>query len=245
MGYPTVSVVVTSFNRPTMLRSCLLSVAAARPHEIFIADDGSDCLTPEGRPFSVVKVAGFALYGRVKWGVVSNPPISVDARMSTARQGRLINEALSYCEGDVALLICDDDLMHPGWLDAIRAHWAEYPQRELARGTWLQFEDGDTPGEDDPPCGLDERQMTAGNFAWHSSLHRDRGVRWPESAFNCLDNGFLENCQKAGVSQLNVPCIGRAGHRREHPLANGNYANGTGHHTAAFRQVLAAGRLER
>ena len=236
---PRVAVVVTSFNRPRLLDACLRSIALARPDEVFVCDDGSDL---EG--FNVAVTVGRALYQRTHYSIVSNPPIGVDARMTTPRQGALINRALTYVTGEITTLCCDDDVLHPGWLDALRAHWAEFPQRELARGTWLQFEDGDTPSEDDPACPLDIRGMTAGNFAWHSSLHRDRGVRWPEDALNCLDNGFLENCQRAGVSQLRVPCVGRAGWRREHPLANGNFATGTGHHTPAFRAVLESGKLE-
>lgn len=238
MTTPRVSVIVVTYQRPQMLRACLLSVALARPDQVMVVDDGS-----EG--YSVVNVVANALYQRVEYGLIQGAPLTVDERMTVPRQGRLINEALTHATGEIVTLICDDDLMHQGWCDALRAHWTAHPQRELARGSWLQFEGGDTPSEDDPPCALDVRQMTAGNFAWHASLHRDRGVRWPESAFNCLDNGFLESCQKAGVSQLNAPHIGAlAGWRREHPLANGNYANGTGHHTAAFRAVLAAGRLE-
>lgn len=223
-----------------MLDLCLRSIALARPDEVFVADDGSDA-----ESFNVCVTVGRALYQRTHYSIVSNPPISVDERMSQPRQGALINRALSYVTGDVTCLICDDDLMHPGWLDAVRAHWTQHPQRELARGTWLCFEDGQTPSEDDPPCGMDERQMTAGNFAWHSSLHRDRGMRWDESAFNCLDDSFLWACQQGGVRQLGVTHIGAiAGWRREHPLANGNFADGKRRHTEAFRAVLASGSME-
>lgn len=227
-----------------MLRECLLSVAAARPDEVFICDDGSDCLCESGRPFNVHRVAGFALYQRVQYLILTNPPIPPAVRMVAPRQGALINRALRYVEADITTLICDDDLMHPGWLDAIRAHWWQHPQRELARGAWLQFEDGQTPSDEDEECPLDARQMTAGNFAWHSSLHRDRGIRWPEDTLNCLDDGFLGNCHKGAVPFLNVPEIGLAGWRREHKKANGNYANGAGRHLPEFAAVLAGGRLE-
>ena len=243
-AYPRVAVVVTSFNRPRMLRECLLSVAAARPDEVFICDDGSDCLTETGRPMSIHRIVGFAFYYRVKYLVLSNPPIPPAIRMVAPRQGALINRALDLVECEITTLICDDDIMHPGWLDAVRMHFWEQPQRELVRGDWLQFEDGQTPSERDEECPLDARQMTAGNFAWHSSLHRERGVRWSEEDLNCLDNSFLDACRKKHIGVFGVPNLGIAGWRREHPKANGNYANGRAGHRPEFMDILAAGALE-
>lgn len=244
MSEPRISVVVTSFNRPRLLRECLLSVAAARPYEVFIADDGSDCLTAEGRPFSVPRVAAFALLYRCHFAIVQNPPLSVDERMTAKRQGELVNRAFAQATGDIYTLICDDDLMHPGWLDALRAEWTANPNRELVRGTWLQFEDGQTPSEADPLCPMDDRQMTAGNFAWHASLTRERGAEWPVGLLNCLDNGFLWNLHARNVGQFGAPHVGMAGWRREHPKANGWFADGMGNHSQAFRAVLASGSLE-
>lgn len=232
---PKVSVVVTSFNRKRMLAECLASLVAARADEVIVCDDGST--------FNVAAVCAGALHGRCRWALVAAPPLTVDERMATIRQGRLINDALALTSGEIQYLICDDDLVAPGWLDALRAHWAEYPQRELVRGDWLVFTDGDTPGEADPPCPLDERQMTAGNFAWHASLTRERGVEWPTDQLNCLDNGFLVNCHRHGISQYGVPNVGMAGHRRDHAKTNIRHSDGS-RHLESFRAVLASGSME-
>jgi hypothetical protein len=219
-----------------MLRSCLLSVAAARADEVYVCDDGSE--------FSVCRVAALALYGRVKYGIVGAPPVPVDTRMTVPRQGRLINEALGYITGDVATLVCDDDLLDIGWLDALRAHWGEHPDDGLVRGDWLQFTDGQPPSPADPPCPLDARGMTAGNFAWHMRLVHERGVRWPTDYLNCLDNGFLVACHGAGSSMYEAPHIGAlAGWRRTHPYVNVLYTDGS-RHTEGFREVLERGFLE-
>lgn len=230
-----VTVIVHSYARPKMLRECLLSVAAGRPEQVIVADDGS--------PFDVAVVVGRALYQRVEYTIVSNPECDVETRMRVPRQGELINRALTYATQEIICDICDDDLHAPGWYDALRAEWTVNPQRELVRGTWLQFNDGDAHGEGDPECPLDERGMTAGNFAWHASLTRDRGVQWPTGQTNCLDNGFLWSCNNHGVSQFNVPLIGFAGWRREHAKANIHYSDGQ-NHTDAFRAVLAGGLME-
>lgn len=238
MSTPRISVVVTSLERKRMLRECLMSIRAGRPDEVIVVDDGTT-------GFSVARVVAFALYPTIPYKLIWADPLTVDERMTTRRQGRLINDGFALAEGDIYSLCCDDDLVAPGWYDALRAHWIEHPQRELVRGSWLQFEDGATPSEADPPCSLDGRQLTAGNFAWHASLTRERGITWPEGLQNCLDNGFLWSCQAHGVSQFTVPYIGaQAGWRREHPLANGWFADGQGRHTEAFRAVLESGSLE-
>jgi glycosyltransferase involved in cell wall biosynthesis len=238
---PRVSVVVTSFNRPRLLDLCLRSIALARPDEVFICDDGSDL---EG--FNVPVTVGRALYQRTHFSIVANPPITVDERMTVCRQGALINRALAYASGDIATLICDDDLMAEGWLDALRAHWTIKPRTALVRGRWLVFADGDTPSLTDPPSPMcPARKMTAGNFAWRADLTRGDPPRcaWPTAQLNCLDDGFLRSLQRAGVDVFKVPSVGFAGWRREHPLANGNFKNGKDH-LESFRRVLEAGCLE-
>lgn len=234
-----VSVVVTSFNRPRLLDLCLRSVAAARPDEVWICDDGSDL--PD---FNVAVTAGRALYQRCHYSIVANPPLPVDERMTTCRQGALINRALAYASGDVCTLICDDDLMAEGWLDELRAHWVLKPRTALVRGRWLVFNDGEGPTMDDPPSPMcPARKMTAGNFAWAGHLTATSKAVWPEAQLNCLDDGFLRSLHRAGVDVFKVPSVGFAGWRREHPLANGNFSNGRDH-LESFRAVLGAGSLE-
>lgn len=234
----TVSVIVTSFNRPTLLRECLMSVAAARPDQVIVADDGSD--------FNVAVVAARALYQRVEYTIAANPPIAVGERMTVRRQGALINRALGHATGDIATLICDDDLMAPGWLDTLRAHWTIAPRTRLIRGKWLIFQQGETPTLANPRCPMcPYRKMTAGNFAWRADLTRGDRPRcqWPEAQLNCLDDGFLRSLHAAGVDVFNVPEVGFAGWRREHPKVNNNHSDGSGH-LESFRAVLEAGWLE-
>lgn len=233
-----VSVLVHTFARPRLLRECLLSVAAADPDQVIVIDDGS-----EG--YSVPKVVALALYQRVEYALICAPPMTVAERMVTPRQGKLINQAmLDYVTGDVCCGICDDDLMAPGWLDALRAHWEANPDHELFKGDWLQFSDGETPSLDDPPCPLDPRGMTAGNFAWHMRLVRERGVRWPEGVLHCLDNGFLVSCHEHGATMYDAPHIGSlAGWRRDHPLVCVKHLD-EGHYSADFKAALERGYLE-
>jgi hypothetical protein len=227
---PRVTVLVHSYNRPRLLREALASVVAGQPDEIIVVDDGST--------FDVAAVC--AEFGARLHGA---PPMTVDERMTQPRQGRLINEACALATGDILCSLCDDDLHYHLWYLFLRAAWVREPERELVRGRWLQFEDGKGPTLNDPECRMDDRQMTAGNFAWHASLTRDRGARWPTNITNCLDNGFLISLTGIGVGSLTVPNVGIAGWRREHPWINGRYSNGA-QHTPGFRDLLERGWLE-
>lgn len=233
MSVTTVAVLIPTYNRPRCLAAALASVAAARADQCIVVDDGS-----------TYDVAALCADYPVTDMLIS-PPMTPEERMRTPRQGRMLNRALELVRCDATTLLCDDDLFHPGWLDALRAAWKREPGRELVRGDWLQFADGDIPSEADPPCPLDRAlNMTAGNFAWHTSLTRDRGVRWDETAFNCLDAFFLNAIRRAKVDVFRVPTVGLAGWRREHPLVNGNYSMNGNRHTPAFLDVLRAGYLE-
>ena len=239
----TVAVVIPTFNRRRMLYEALCSVMAARPDEVVLIDDGTDAYDVADM-FQRCFVLPAAQQGYpTTFRLLSAPPITVDMRMSTPRQARLINEALRDVRCDVVTMLCDDDLFAPGWLDAIRQHWTEYPERELVRGDWLMFEDGEIPTLDDPPCPLDRAMsLTAGNFAHHISLTRDRGVQWPENKFNCLDAGFLESVRAAKVDVFRVPTIGLAGWARFHDFQNGLHSDGSRHRNSL--RPLLAGYLE-
>lgn len=227
---PTVTVIVHSFNRPRMLADALASVVAGRPDEIVVADDGST--------FDVATLA--ARHGA---RLLALPPLTVDERMTVFRQGGLVNAALRISTGDIIAYLCDDDLHNACWYDDLRAAFAARPTLGLVRGYWKVFRDGSQPRFDDPPCPLDRRKMTAGNFAHHRRLYDDHGVRWPVGVANCLDHHFLCACHAAGFDQFRAPLVGYAGWRREHDLANGNYSDGNAH-TPEFRAILAGGFLE-
>jgi hypothetical protein len=230
----TVCEIVVSFNRPRCLREALSSVAAADPDQLIVVDDGSLFDVPD-------ICADFPVMD-----YVFGPAMSVDERMSTPRQGRLINEALRLVRRDVVSLLCDDDLRAEGWYETLRAHWTIEPRAKLIRGRWLLFHDGATPSLTDPESPMCQaRKMTAGNFAWRADLTRgDRPrCRWPVDRLNCLDDGFLWSLQRAGVDVFNVGSVGLAGWRREHPKVNNNHSDGSGH-LESFRAVLEAGWLE-
>lgn len=224
----TVTAIVLSYNRPRMLREALETVAANRPDQVVLVDDGSD--------FDAVGVA--RAYVELSGWIVA-PPMAVAERLVTPRLGSLINQALALATGDVCSYICDDDLWAPGWLDAVRNHWAAHPDATLVRGDWLVFRDGEAATPECPPCRLDERQLTTGNFAHRRGLP---GAVWPTHSVSSHDDLFCWNLYRAGVPIFGVPRVGFAGWRREHKY-NALHFTEDHHYTPAAAAMLA-GLLE-
>lgn len=224
-----ITAIVLSFNRPRMLSEALASLREARPDEVLVVDDGSDFDVPE-----VVRASFPAA------GFVLAPPLTIEERLTTPRLGRLINAALGIASGDVIGYLCDDDLFDAGWLDRLRDFYARHPATPLVRGGWLSFREGEPPAPDCPPCDLDERQMTTGNFAHRRDCP---GARWNPHTVSSHDDMFLWGLQRAGVDLYRVPHVGLAGYRRLHRHNALNFTTGHGY-TAEARAVFAGGWLE-
>lgn len=201
----TIATILLSYNRPRMLREALSSLAAAAPDQLIVTDDGSDFDVRAGlRAFSAFSVVT----------VIDAPKMTTAERLITPRLGSLINQALSKVTCDVVTYLCDDDLFHPGWLDACRAWFDLHPAEHWTRGTWYQFQDGDTPGAE--VCPLDHRQLTTGNFAHRIDCYRDEGIRWNESTVACHDDMFLWDVHRHHNTHA-IPDSGAvAGWRRLH-----------------------------
>ncbi|KPV51455.1 hypothetical protein SE17_21080 [Kouleothrix aurantiaca] len=172
----TVAVILLSYNRPRMLREALATIPPGT--ELIVTDDGSD--------FDVQAVVRAAFPDAQ---FVLAPPLTIDERLHTPRLGRLINQALGRVQAPAVTYLCDDDLFAPGWLDAAAGFFARNPGEHWVRGTWYQFQDGQTPGQE--VCPLDGRQLTTGNFAHAMACVHGCGIRWNEATIACHDDVFL------------------------------------------------------
>jgi glycosyltransferase involved in cell wall biosynthesis len=225
----TVTAIVLSYNRPRMLGEALATVAANRPDQVVVVDDGSR--------FDVVPLVEAHCPGA---RYVIADAMTPQQRLVTPRLGSLINRAYGKATGDVIALLCDDDLWAPGWLDAVRAHFAAHPEATLVRGDWLVFRDGEPATAVCPPCPLDDRQMTTGNFAHRRGLP---GAVWPTHTVSSHDDEFCWNLYRAGHPIFGgVPRVGFAGWRREHKFNALHFT--TDHHYAPNAAAMLAGLLE-
>ena len=123
---PRVSVIVLSMHSPWLLAECLASVAAhggtAVPYEVIVVCNGA---TPDLVLFAQRRLRG----ARV---VVSDVNLGF---------GGGNNYAASLARGELLLLLNDDVVVEPGWLDALVAAMDEHPE-VAAVGSRILFPDG-------------------------------------------------------------------------------------------------------
>lgn len=228
-----VAVILLSYNRPRMLNEALASLirAGGIMSQVVVVDDGSD--------FDVVAQVRRALPDA---GFVLASPMSVDERLVTPRLGRLINQALQLVTAPYVTYLCDDDLFHPGWLQAISDFFRRTPGQHWTRGDWFVFEDGQEPTSL-RPCPLDPRQLTTGNFAHWTACYRDEGIRWNETTIACHDDAFLWDVHRFHNTHAVPHCGAIAGWRRLHAHNALSYVAGAGY-AANAAELFAGGSLE-
>lgn len=203
-----VSVIVFSYNRPRMLGEALRSIVGA--DEVCVLDDGSS--------FNVDKIVASSGLScpLIRTSVASG--LTVKERVATARFGRNANKAIREASGDVIAYLCDDDLFHHGWIEAVKDAWDGNPDLHWARGKWGVFQDGTVPrpiGE--CLCPLSERhRMTTGNFAHRRTCPGECGVWWSETKVAVHDNWLINYALPKAHSYESIPEVGLAGWRREH-----------------------------
>jgi GT2 family glycosyltransferase len=108
---PRVSVIIPSFNQPDLLSNCLNSIAYFSLHpklEVIVVDNNSDAATRE-------VLANYA--PRPNWRIVYNP--------INRGFGPAINQGLQLATGDFLILLNNDTIVTPFWLDRLTVHFRD------------------------------------------------------------------------------------------------------------------------
>lgn len=184
-----------------MLREALSTVLDC--DQLIVTDDGSD-FDVRALVRGCRKDAYFATASKM----------TIDERLTTPRLGWLINRALGLVTCDIVTYLCDDDLFHPDWINAVRNWFDANPTEHWTRGRWYQFQDGAEPGAEH--CPLDSRMLTTGNFAHRIDCYRDEGIRWSEGTVACHDDVMLWNVHRVHNTHAIPDCGAVAGWRRLH-----------------------------
>jgi len=117
------AVILSSYNRPTMVQQAIASVREqGAPHQLIVTDDGSDPATLraieaalDGDPDARLLVSTRA---RVGLGALRDP---------TLRAVRCINDALALVDADFVHYLPDDDWYAPGRFEAFEEWFARHP----------------------------------------------------------------------------------------------------------------------
>lgn len=183
-------ILLTSYNRPTMLREALYGIHQLNyPREFFkvtIIDDASTIGNP-GR--SCEEILGES----IRWNCVH---IEDTKEAKLARKGswigREMNRSILYTESDVIIWTMDDDIILPCYLIDLNQYYLDNPEVKYAYCNLIEINrDGEKVGPHwlnnsvplPPPGRLDASQVTYRRecFIDHSD------IRFPYPKTSCLD----------------------------------------------------------
>lgn len=214
---PTVSVIVTTFNRGALLDRCLTHLARQRfraGDEVIVADNGSTDDT-------AVVVTRHA----------SRFPVPLTRLMEpTPGKSHALNAAARIANGEIVALTDDDVAVGTGWLSALRAAFGDFsiaitggavePEWERPAPGWLRALSGEHPrlaaplglldyGDDAEPLG--PRTLLGANMALRRSVLIDLGGfathlgKLRGTLLSGEDHELCQRVQLAGWRALYVP----------------------------------------
>jgi len=113
------------YDRPEMVKNALQSINESTYTNFTIAfiDDGSEF---EGKPI-VEEILKSELLGKV---IFYNTNDSIENKLAQGGSvfGKLANEALQTTNCDIALMLCDDDALTPGYLEYLNEYFKLNPE---------------------------------------------------------------------------------------------------------------------
>jgi len=208
-----VTCILTSYNRPRMVRQALGSVARQthRNHELLVFDDSTIFDVREA-------VAEFHLPS-VR---VFHTDVGPERRARENRLGVNCNRGLAEATGDLVCFLADDDFFFPTWFTAAVRFMADKPAIAVCYGrlsysTSPQMEYPRRRGQDlfpgkvldDPRCQVDHNQVMHRNF--------QPPFRWPEefgATMNCDALYFYEISRKHTFHPLDAPAAVKRMHQK-------------------------------
>ncbi len=186
-----ISVILSSFNRPTLVQQALKSIAAQthRDFELLVADDST--LMDVRRLVDRFSFPSSRVF-RFK--------VDADLRRRENRLSIGINHCLREAKGELISYLADDDYYYPSWFAEANTFFVAHPNVVSAFGTLfysrsLQMDYStsglarwsETPVED-PMGKLDHNQV----------IHRKTNLFWPESfdSVECPDGLYFRELAK-------------------------------------------------
>lgn len=151
-----ISCFLTSFNRPSLVRRALESVASQdwENYELFVLDE-SDVFDVK----EAVKEFEFRCPTHVRLHTYTRTPAE---RAKKNPMSAKLNAALPDATGDVVCFLCDDDYYYPRWFTKVALHFTEHPESMIGYGM-LRHEKygavGPTGPVKDPLRVLDHNQV--------------------------------------------------------------------------------------
>ena len=227
-------VLLLAYNRPVMLLDSLESIQRStyKDWRLAVVDDGST-LPAEGivrSKFSKQELEETTFYR-----------INDTKADKIARGGSIIgekmNQAMEELGCDLAIFLCDDDLLIPDYLENLNKYFTDNPEVMYAYSHVRTFKDGEDPwtkekeyswlnhaGPIDPFCRADASQV-----CWRVPAALEKGIKFPVPKTANLDADFYGPfceayglCQPTGFdSQLKRVHTGQLGNHSSYDWVDG------------------------
>lgn len=216
------NVIIISYNRPRMLKEAVDSVLGQTHKDLraIIYDDGSDS-------FDIEDFVG--QYDDDRLALVTSPKLTPEQRVEkgTTRWADNINSILEMIpREEYVAYLCDDDLMHPKWLETVNHRFTVDPNLHIVLGDMYYFQDGQDPETESLrgfPARIEvesDRAMmwwNLGAFFHSQKCFHDEGAKWGgglDGNAHSFDIDFINDLQKnhQAIIFLDVCAM----YRREH-----------------------------
>ncbi len=190
------------YDRPEMVRGALRSVRkAGEQHADWLLAFIDDSSPHDGKSIAEEELGlGQAIFYNTNTSLETK-------RKDGSYLGRAMNEAIMDANAEIAIMLCDDDQLCPGYLAGLDCFFREHPEVDCCHSHVCEF---NPLFEDTKHVNLDrgssfnhfglinpKQRVDASQVAWRTKMNRDRNIWFPWPQTKCLDNAFYSRINDA------------------------------------------------
>ena len=204
-------ILMAYYNRPNMVRVGLESVMAQgdADYHLAIVDDGSVLPIKSSIDDYLWDLSDVTIYR-------TNDTAEDKIAQGGSRFGSFWNKAMRESDADIALMLCDDDALMPGYLNRLSEYYKQNPLVDYSYGHVLTYDPSqyveyhdlkgsynsmlnNYDGPIDPFCKVDASQVS-----WRLPIVKEAGAVFPSPQTSALDASFYSQLyKKLGPCQFN------------------------------------------
>lgn len=202
-----VLIILAYFERPVLIRNALNSIKASHKHyqnwELAFCDDGS--LKP-GEPVAREILGEFV--DRIRF---YNTNSTTEEKMKHGgRTGEMYNQAIRDSDAEYAIIVCDDDELHPEYLKKLADYFKKNPRVNYCYSKVIPYNPLIQTAHDAihspiklnvAPCYLNNYneptncsgKVDSAQVAWRTLCNKKLGAWYTSPASTCLDLKFYNS----------------------------------------------------
>jgi len=188
-----VTILLTSYNRPIMIRDAINSVLnqTYKNWELFVLDDNSN----EG---TLEVIRGYLVDPRIRFFRTN---LTENHDWLQARYAVNINDTIDKINGEFTTYLTDDDYFMPRRLECMVKYFNQHPEAGVVYGRQLIMRGNANGGLRAPDKILN---WAAGSVDHCSIMHKtscfEKSGKWPTHNIRCADGEFWASLNRAGYN---------------------------------------------